>query len=501
MSYPFQPPTGVMAPQPTPAGRPPGVTAASVALWVMAAAGLIYAITTLVIIPGVVNRFQDASGGSFSQVQGSDTTVDYYIAVLWLGAAIALVLGIILLALYVVLGLALRRGSNAARIATLVVCGVGVLAGAGTLVTVAVQRSGNPARGTLGDQLTNAYPGGWIGSNVALAVAQVIGYVLVGLLILTAPAAFFRRPGGPADTRVPTYGGPYPVTQGYAPQGYPGAAGYPPQGYAAGPGYARPGYPQSAAYPQPGDSGYSRPGSAGYGQPTVSGHVEPNVPGYGQPGASGYGQPAATGYGQPAATGYGQPGASDYGQPAGPGRAQPDGTGFPPGYPPAGDFAAYPAQGWTPGQPGYGTPPDPAYASPAAGAASPPGGAASPPGGAMSPAAGAASPLAGQAGPPAGPASPPPAAGLEAGATPADAAVPTEGMARPAVADPEPSVGARATGDVPLSISSALDGPQPVDERSDPARSGGSPSAEPGDPAEKRPAAAPDDEYWSRPSE
>ncbi|HEY0001202.1 MAG TPA: hypothetical protein VGB74_12165 [Actinoplanes sp.] len=290
MSYPVQPPPVAMAPPSPPAGRPPGVTAASILLWVMATGGLIYAITTLAIVPGVVSRFRDASDGAFRSFEDVDT--ETYVAVVWLGAAIALAVGVILLALYVVLGLALRRGSNAARIATLVVSGLGVLAGAGTLVIMAVQRNGETLRGSLADQLTSAYPSGWIGSNVALAGAQMVGYALVGLLVLTSPAIFFGRRGSaaaqPAGAPTPPYGMPYPTAQGYAAQGQPAAAGYPPPGYAAGPGYTQPGYTQPGYAPP----GYTQPGYAppGYTQPD---YAQPDTAGYARPSAPPANQPAA----------------------------------------------------------------------------------------------------------------------------------------------------------------------------------------------------------------
>src|SRR5215475_7649789 len=116
MSYPVQPPAAAPVTEPAPpepSGRPSAVTAASTLLWAMAAAGLIYAIVTLVVMPGVVHRFRD--GGA----SGDDA--DSYVTVVWLGAAIAMAVAVILFALYVVLGVALRRGSNAARITTMVV--------------------------------------------------------------------------------------------------------------------------------------------------------------------------------------------------------------------------------------------------------------------------------------------------------------------------------------------------------------------------------------------
>ena len=49
------------------------------------------------------------------------------------------------------------------------------------------------------------YQGGWVGANITLAVAQIIAYLLVGALVLTAPKSFFGR--GRAATGSPA-GGP-----------------------------------------------------------------------------------------------------------------------------------------------------------------------------------------------------------------------------------------------------------------------------------------------------
>jgi hypothetical protein len=39
----------------------------------------------------------------------------------------------------------------------------------------------------------DAYPSGWIGLNIAVAVAQMAGYLLVAVLLVVSPGAFFRR--------------------------------------------------------------------------------------------------------------------------------------------------------------------------------------------------------------------------------------------------------------------------------------------------------------------
>jgi hypothetical protein len=314
MSYPTQPPAAVLPVSPS--GRPSVVSAAAVLLWVMAAVGLIYAVVTLAVVPGTISRFRDAIGGTVNELQqfNGGTDPDTYVGVVWLGAAIALVLAVILFALYIVLGIALRRGSNTARIATLVICGLGAVAGAGALLALAIERGGDPAPWSLGEQLTRAYPSGWLGVNITLATSQIIAYVLVAVLVMAAPRIFFRAAAAPAPAAAPVsapsgypqYGAPYPAQQpGYGPpaQAHPTAPGHPPalghpaaQGYPAAPGY------------HPVAQGYGPPPSGGYGVLPPSGHPQmPSGPGY--PGA-----PAGPGY--PVA----QPGhdpASVWGRPSG----------------------------------------------------------------------------------------------------------------------------------------------------------------------------------------
>ncbi|MFI7596324.1 hypothetical protein [Actinoplanes sp. NPDC049681] len=218
MSYAVQyPAAAAPAPTATPR-RPVSVGFASVLLIVMAVVGLGYAVAMLAVAPGTVDRFRDAAGAS--------ADVDGFVTVVWIEAALGAVLAVILFALYVVLALGLRRGSNGIRIATLVVCALGLVAGGVSTLTMAVQRGGESAPGSIGAALADAYPGAWIGLNVGLAVAQMAGYLLVGLLLLAAPRWFFGRAPkpvtpdpfaaprpayGPPGGYQPMYGAPYPA--------------------------------------------------------------------------------------------------------------------------------------------------------------------------------------------------------------------------------------------------------------------------------------------------
>lgn len=243
MTYAVETPSPVAAPR-----RPLTVRLAAALLALMGLAGLVYAVATLIVVPGVVDRFRAAASGADS------TDVDGYVTVVWVGAALGAVLAVILFALFIVLALALRRGSQASRVGTWVVCGLGVLFGCVASVTVAAQRSGEGAPGTLGVALSDAYPGPWIALNVAMAIAQTVGYVVVAVLLAVAPGGFFGRgtpspPPGPGGAYVtlPTYGS---------------ANAYPPAGPhqpAAAPSYAPP--PASPPVAGPDDDYWARPPS------------------------------------------------------------------------------------------------------------------------------------------------------------------------------------------------------------------------------------------------
>ena len=184
MSYAVEPPARLDPPR----SRPVLVTLTAALLAVLGLAGLVYAVVTLAVTPGVVGRFRAAATGA------DRADVNGFVTIVWTAAAVAAVVAIILFALYVVLALGLRRGSNAARIGVWVVSGLGMLAGAGSALAVIVQRRGLQTPGSLGTALAHAYPSGWIGLNVALALAQMVAYVVIAVLLAASPAGFFRRP-------------------------------------------------------------------------------------------------------------------------------------------------------------------------------------------------------------------------------------------------------------------------------------------------------------------
>jgi hypothetical protein len=198
---------------PPAARRPAAVSTAVALLWAMAVAGLTYAVGMVAVTPGVIGRLRDAAPDS--------GTVDSFVTLMWLVAALALVLGLLFLAFFVILGLALRRGSRLARAIALGACVIGLLTGCGTLAVLAAQRAGEAAPGSLSEALNAAYPSGWIVLNVAVAVAQVVAYLLVGALLLAAPRWFFGGAPAPAAPETAAPGTPVPVASpaGFVPPG------------------------------------------------------------------------------------------------------------------------------------------------------------------------------------------------------------------------------------------------------------------------------------------
>jgi hypothetical protein len=207
MTHPPLPPPAPVAPAP-PGRRPATVTAAAALLAVMAVVGLGYAAATIAVTPGVVARFRGAARAADA------AEVDGYVTVVWLGAALGAVLAVVLVALYVVLALGLRRGSRASRVATLVVCGLGLVGGCVVGATGVAESAATVPGGSLAAVLTGAYPRGWLAVNIAVAAGQMAGYVVVAILLLVSPGAHFARrapsPYAPPDHAVPPdpYGRP-----------------------------------------------------------------------------------------------------------------------------------------------------------------------------------------------------------------------------------------------------------------------------------------------------
>lgn len=180
-----------------PSRRPGAVLLAAVVLGVMATGGLVHALVGLVTSTGTVDRFRAAA-----EPAGVDRSeIDGLVALLRVGAGISTAVAVGAAALLVGLAVGNLRGRNRVRIATWVVCGLGLLCGCGTLAALIVQRA-VPLTGGGDDRmsaeairaLTDAYPSWWVPLTAGLSVAQALGYFVVAtLLVLPAANAFFRE--------------------------------------------------------------------------------------------------------------------------------------------------------------------------------------------------------------------------------------------------------------------------------------------------------------------
>lgn len=210
MSYPDQ----------VPARRPAVVTAATAVLVLMAAGALAYAVAGLLTVDGTVRAFRSAAGST----SAGPAEIDAVVLLLWLVAALSAVLSVAVAPLLGGLALGLRRGRPGARVATWVVCGVGLLCGCCGVGVLTAERAvplrlGADARSTaeLYALIPDAHPGWWLPLNAGLSVAQMLGYLVVAaLLALPAAHAWFRRPvatphpaGSPPHPR-PTSGAQQP---------------------------------------------------------------------------------------------------------------------------------------------------------------------------------------------------------------------------------------------------------------------------------------------------
>ncbi|MCA2212851.1 hypothetical protein [Jidongwangia harbinensis] len=316
MSYPAQPPP----PAPTPAPRRPvTVELAAGLLAFMGLAGLVYAIVTMAVVPGTLDRFRDSARGADA------TDVDGYVTVVWMFAALAAVLAVLLFALFAALAFTLRRGSNAARIGSWVASGLGLAFGCGSTAAVAGQRSGDGDPAALGVLLSESYPENWISVNLGLAIAQMVGYLVIAGLLIAAPGAFFDKsraaaaPGASAFSRLPTLGGQPAQPSTGAPHAYAGPPhAYPPPH--AGPPHAYPpphaGAPHAYAGPP---HAYAPPTGGPYPPyPGAAGGHPPYPPGPFPPGAAGpaawpqtAGSPPEAVPGSPTATGNRPPAGPD----------------------------------------------------------------------------------------------------------------------------------------------------------------------------------------------
>lgn len=177
--------------------RPAVVTLAAAVMVVMGIVGLVNALAGLATMQGIVERFRIAA----QRTGASPSDIDAISAFAWATVIVAALVGVVLAVLLIVLAVGNLRGSNGARIATWIVCGLGLICGCCGLV-VAIGQSAVPVSAAAGDRvtqdllraLTAEYPSWWVWLNAGLSAAQALGYLVVALLLaLPAASAFFRR--------------------------------------------------------------------------------------------------------------------------------------------------------------------------------------------------------------------------------------------------------------------------------------------------------------------
>ena len=189
MAYPPQP-----LPPRTVDQRPAAVMAAIAGLLLMALVSVFYAVAGLALMPGIVGRFRDSA----TAAEINPDSVDAAAAVLWATPITAAVLGLLAAALLVGLAIGIQRGVNGFRIATWVVCALGLIGGGLAAIAGFVQRLGSwSIDGSdvgLGRALVDAHPAWWLWTSAVLSILQAVGYVVVAVLLaLPAANAYFRR--------------------------------------------------------------------------------------------------------------------------------------------------------------------------------------------------------------------------------------------------------------------------------------------------------------------
>ncbi|MEV4536786.1 hypothetical protein AB0J82_23675 [Asanoa sp. NPDC049518] len=191
--------------------RPPGtVRAASGVLVAMAVGGLVYGGIGLVLMPGIVERFQDNASG----VGLSSDDVDGGTALLRGVPIAAAFVGVVSAVVLAGLVVGLLRGVRGVRVATLVVCGLGLLGGILGAVFGFLQRMDSFADDAVLWAINDAHPSWWPWTSAVLSLVQVLGYFVVTLLLISPPAnEYFRRASSlpPSPTGVPPISPPPPV--------------------------------------------------------------------------------------------------------------------------------------------------------------------------------------------------------------------------------------------------------------------------------------------------
>lgn len=240
MTAPSYPPSGYPASS-GPRPRPGVVTVASYLLYAVALIEVFRGIVTLTTYSATSEALTAVYEGT--QMAGSAKTIALLSTV---GGA---VLGIVLAAGFVVLGLLNGKGKNVSRIVTWVIgglslCCTGVSLG-GTALLSSLEpgsnQAGGPSSAEVQARIDAAIPG-WVTPVSTVTTVLILVLILATIILLALPASneFFRKPAAP--------GYPYPG-QAYPQAPYPGQAYPAPHGSQGQPGDPAPGLP-----PYPGQS-------------------------------------------------------------------------------------------------------------------------------------------------------------------------------------------------------------------------------------------------------
>ncbi|MET8041910.1 hypothetical protein ABZU25_13750 [Micromonospora sp. NPDC005215] len=218
-------------PESASARRPAVVLSAATVLWVMALASLVYTVVDLMVLGGTVDAFRSAA----RDTSASPEQIDDVVTLLRASAVLSAVVAALSAPVLAGLALGLLAARNGVRVATWVVCGLGVFGGCCSVAVLIGERAAplqlgadDQALAELLGLIGDAYPSWWIPLNAGLSVGQGLGYLVVAaLLALPAANAWFgrRRSIAPTPPSVP----PAFTSAPHQPPSAPPAPPYPPR--------------------------------------------------------------------------------------------------------------------------------------------------------------------------------------------------------------------------------------------------------------------------------
>ncbi|MGC4768755.1 hypothetical protein ACLQ25_07200 [Micromonospora sp. DT44] len=196
-------------PEPAPPRRPAVVPVATAVLLLMAVGALAYAVVDLAVLGRTVDAFRAAARNTSASPQ----QIDGLVALLRASAALTAVVAGLSALVLAGLALGLLTGRRGVRVATWVVCGLGLLSACCSVAVLVGERAaplrlGADERATaeLLGLIADAYPSWWIPLNAGLSVGQALGYLVVAaLLALPAANAWFGRHRRTAATAPPVF--------------------------------------------------------------------------------------------------------------------------------------------------------------------------------------------------------------------------------------------------------------------------------------------------------